>query len=126
MEFAIGENTYQALAKSAQILQSDQDFIIGYVQNELQDLARSAKFELPLEISISRLGKIHDAVRLRVFRELLYFLGAPSGKINYDHLQRCNSLVIDYHGQKKIDLPGLISLSRQGEKLIFDRTVRKV
>jgi tRNA(Ile)-lysidine synthase len=121
LEDTLGPQIYSSLARTAKILQNDQDYLMIEVNNFLKSLGGLDKLELPFVLELDTFSKLHSAIRIRIFRELLYHFGANSGKINFSHLLTMDELISNWHGQKGLDLPGEITLTRKEGKLWITR-----
>jgi tRNA(Ile)-lysidine synthase len=123
LEETLGPKVYEALAKTAFLLQRDQEFINQHVVKLIAKF--SADYRLPYKLALAEIDQLHPSVRIRVMRELLYKVGVPSGQLSIQHLLTVDDLVVDWHGQKGINLPGEITVLRAKGELIFQATVTR-
>ena len=67
-------------------------------------------------ISLTDLPK---AVRTRVLRRAAIAAGVPAGALTAAHVDAIDALVIDWHGQGAVSLPGGLVASRACDRLSF-------
>lgn len=109
LDEVLGGGVIAALARTAEQLDRDND--------ALDELAAAQ-----LTADVTRLAELHEAIRLRVLRLLALEAGALPGELRATHLNEMDRLITAWRGQARIELPGHISVSRQGNRLIFITT----
>lgn len=115
LEAELGPGIAQALARTAEGLREDVEF--------LDDLADRALAELAHPLSVAALAELPDAVRRRVLRRAALRAGARDAELFREHVLAIDSLVIAWRGQKWIDLPGHVRAVRRGAELVFEPVV---
>jgi tRNA(Ile)-lysidine synthetase-like protein len=93
LESDLGPGVAEALARTARMLEADADL--------LDDLARQT-----VTSDCEELAKLHPALRTRVLRLLATDAGAPAGALTAAHVAALDALVVDWHGQGAVALPG--------------------
>lgn len=105
LETALGPGIDEALARSADLLRDDADL--------LDELAADAVPEVADEgVAVAELARLAPALRSRVWRRLLLAAGAPAGSLTAGHVAGCDRLVVDWHGQGPLHLPGDLRVTR--------------
>ena len=99
------------LARSAQLLGDDADYLDACAQDVSQQLVRASSAEA------STLAALPRALRTRVLRLMALDAGAPSGVLTHDHIVAIDALVTDWHGQGEIALPGGVRAWREYGRL---------
>ena len=59
-----------------------------------------------------QLAELPAAIRTRVIRRAALDCGAPAEALGYDHVRRLEDLVVRWHGQGEIRLPGGVTAER--------------
>jgi tRNA(Ile)-lysidine synthase len=107
LEDVLGGGVAEALARTADQLRADTVL--------LDELA--AAVERPLEVDV--LAALPAALRSRVLRRCALAAGADPSDLTAGHLAELDRLVTDWSGQRRVELPGRVSASRQGRTLLF-------
>jgi len=107
LERALGPGVVEALARSADLLRDDADALDGW--------ARTAATKL----SPDRLAELPPAVRRRVLRSAAVAAGAPPGQLSSRHVDALDGLVVRWHGQGPVSLPGGLVGERRYDRLSF-------
>ncbi len=110
LEEAIGPGISAALARSAGLLRDDADALDGWAQREFAQME-------PQSLDIQTLELLPRAIRNRIIRLAIYVAGAPEGSISADHVGAVQALVVQWHGQGAIDLPGGVKAVRISGRL---------
>lgn len=110
LEDVLGGGVAQALARTATQLQSDSDALDALAE-DVRD---------PAEIEV--LERLHPAVRSRVLRLLALEAGADASALGSTHLAELDRLVTHWRGQRRVELPGGVSVKRVGPSLAFADT----
>ncbi|HET7311048.1 MAG TPA: tRNA lysidine(34) synthetase TilS [Mycobacteriales bacterium] len=108
MEEHLGPGVAEALARSAGMLRDDADL--------LDELAATYDDD-PLDVAA--LAGLHPAVRRRVLRRAALAAGAPAGALSQRHVEEVDRLVVDWHGQRGVSLPGGLVAERRCDRLSF-------
>ena len=98
LEDELGPGVAAALARTADALREDTD--------HLDHVAEAAYAGLPRPLPIADLADLAPAVRRRVLRLAALEAGAPPAELFREHLLAVDGLVVDWRGQRWIDLPG--------------------
>jgi len=107
LEEALGPGVAEALARTADLLRDDAD--------ALDAMATSEQGEL----DAPRLSALPAAVRRRLLRNAAIEAGAPAGSLTAAHLRAIDDLVVDWHGQGPVSLPGGLVAERRCDSLSF-------
>lgn len=111
LEADLGPGIVAALGRSADQLREDADFIDALADEAVAELGTG-----PWEVAA--LAGLARPVRTRVWRRLLITAGAPAGQVSTRHTEACDALLIDWHGQGPIDVPGRVRVSRRDGYLV--------
>lgn len=112
LEEVLGQGVIPSLARTATLLRED-----SIVLDREAELAFARTMISPGRYSCQGLGQLPAAVRRRVLRTAILGAGGPPGQVGYSHVLAVDALIVDYHGQGSIDLPGTVVASRRGEVL---------
>jgi tRNA(Ile)-lysidine synthase len=110
LEDVLGGGVAEALARTADQLRADTAL--------LDDLAA----EVADPCSVPILAGMPSALRSRVLRRAALEAGADGSELAAVHLGELDRLVTDWHGQTRVELPGRVSASRDGDSLRFTQT----
>ncbi|MEO7132454.1 MAG: tRNA lysidine(34) synthetase TilS [Dermatophilaceae bacterium] len=116
LEGELGPGFAAALARSADLLREDADF--------LESLAVEARADLPAAagepgVDLAALAALPRAIRTRVWRILAAEAGAPIGDVSAAHVESLDALLTSWHGQGPLHVPGHIAVSRAGGAIAF-------
>ena len=70
-------------------------------------------------LDVAALAKLPAAVRSRVLRAAAVDAGAPAGSMSAQHVRELDRLVVDWHGQEGVSLPGGLVAERRCDRLTF-------
>lgn len=98
LEEDLGPGVADALARTAEQLREDADFI--------DDIAEAMHRELGGSLPVETLAGYPSAVRTRVLRIAALEAGSPPAELTREHVLAIDRLVTDWRGQRWIDLPG--------------------
>ena len=116
LEQDLGPGFAAALARSADLLREDADFLEG--------LAITARAQLPAAdgdpgVDLEALAALPRAIRTRVWRILAAEAGAPLADVTAAHVESLDALLTSWHGQGPLHVPGGIAVSRTGTAIRF-------
>ena len=106
LEAAMGPGVVEALARTGDQLRADADALEEWA-------AKVAADGLRLEV----LAALPTAVRTRVLRRAAIDAGAPAGALTAAHVEAIERLVLDWHGQGPVSLPGGLVAERRYDRL---------
>ncbi|MFT3873935.1 MAG: tRNA lysidine(34) synthetase TilS [Nocardioides sp.] len=119
LEDELGPGVTEALARTADQLRVDMDHLDDLADLALADLALAA---LTDPAPIAELAVLPTAVRRRVLRLLALRAGAPAADLFHTHVLAVDALVVDWRGQRWIDLPGHLRAVRRDGMLHVERS----
>ncbi|GAB2767368.1 tRNA(Ile)-lysidine synthetase [Terrabacter sp. 28] len=116
LESDLGPGFGAALARSADLLREDADY--------LESLAIKARAELPTGpggngVDLDALSGLPRAIRTRVWRLLAAEAGAPLADVSAAHVESLDALLTSWHGQGPLHVPGGIAVSRTAGAIVF-------
>ncbi|MDV3220172.1 tRNA lysidine(34) synthetase TilS [Intrasporangium sp.] len=116
LEGDLGPGFAAALARSADLLREDADY--------LESLAVRARAELPSApgdpgVDLEALAALPRAIRTRVWRILAAEAGAPISDVSAAHVESLDALLTSWHGQGPLHVPGGIAVARTGGTIRF-------
>jgi tRNA(Ile)-lysidine synthase len=120
LEAELGPGVADSLARTARLLREDADL--------LDDLAPAAcsrtrlAGEAHVALDVDRLLAEPAAVRRRVLRLAALDAGCPAAELFLVHVDAVDALVVRWHGQRAVHLPGHVSAHRAGGVLRLART----
>lgn len=115
LEAELGPGVAVALARTADLLQPDMEYL-----DELADLALHQAAEADIGLSVERTAALPGPIRTRVLRLAALNAGAPGSELFAGHVAEMDRLLTDWRGQKWVDLPGAVRLVRTGSVLRFE------
>lgn len=116
IEAELGPGIAQALARTAQLVQTDLAYLESQAEAAFKDLVRVQATSV--SIGVKELGAISLAISSRVIHRALSLFGATISKTHVDEVMQ---LVVNWHGQKELTVPGARVVRQEGE-LIFKST----
>jgi tRNA(Ile)-lysidine synthase len=105
LEESLGPGVAAALARSADRLRDDADYL------DAQAAAAAAALG-PGPWDAAALLATARPVRTRVWRLLLVAAGAPAGAVTFAHVEACDGLLTHWHGQGPASAPGGLRVER--------------
>ncbi len=116
LEADLGPGFGAALARSADLLREDADY--------LETLAIRARAQLPAAagdpgVDLDALAALPRALRTRVWRLLAAEAGAPRADVTAAHVESLDALLTSWHGQGPLHVPGGIAVERTGRVIRF-------
>jgi tRNA(Ile)-lysidine synthase len=119
LEAALGPGVAEALARTARQLRADTDFLDELAETQaarIGDSGHGWRADL--------LADLPGAIRTRVLRLAAIAAGCPAGALSARHLAALDALVSAWHGQRWVDLPGGVRVTRHCGKLLFTKGQR--
>jgi tRNA(Ile)-lysidine synthase len=107
LEDVLGGGVAEALARTAEQVRAD--------SSHLDVLAGAV--EIPLDVPT--LLALPPALRSRALRRTALAAGADASTLTAAHLAELDRLVTDWHGQRRIELPGGVACVREGDSLSY-------
>jgi tRNA(Ile)-lysidine synthase len=101
----------EALARTASQLQDDDQAL---AELALTTPALNGDGDLDVDL----LEAMPKAVRTRVLRQ--WALAGGAGEVTAEHVERMDALITDWHGQRRIALPGGVGVQRRSDRLVRD------
>ena len=112
LERELGPGLTGALARTARLLRDDADALDGWAEG-----VRAATTDESGGLDADRLAREPAAVRRRVLRRTALDAGAPATELFAVHVDAMDELLTHWRGQVGVDLPGRLSMRRQGGSL---------
>lgn len=116
LEKELGPGIAAALARTAEILQEDNDYLDKQASLAFLDCAKTTNNSVAL--SVEELFQLAPAIRNRVIHNALVLLGAEPSK---SHVEAVGSLLTNWHGQKPLTLPA-VRVVRVGQEITLKST----
>ncbi len=110
MEADLGPGVAQALARSADLLRVDADTL-----DHLSDAAYTDMGPMPWPVEA--LAAHPAGIRTRLLRSMVIAGGADAGSLSSVHLGSLDDLVVRWHGQGPVDLPGPLCAHREDGRI---------
>ena len=116
LEGDLGPGFAAALARSADLLREDADYLEG--------LALKARADLPDApgdpgVDLEALAALPRSIRTRVWRILAAEAGAPIADVNAAHVESLDALLTSWHGQGPLHVPGGVAVARTSGSIRF-------
>lgn len=114
LEAELGPGIAETLARTAEQLREDTHL--------LDDLARSLLEEAVGEdgLSVDTLASAPPALRHRALHRAALGAGAPASELTRGHVLEVDRLLVDWHGQRWVDLPGHLRALRRDGLLVIE------
>ncbi len=123
LEGVLGPGVVQALARTADLLREDDDFLTGLAAEAREHLSGGEAGSGALgRLDVAMLRACPPPVRARVIRGSLLGAGVPGGSLRREHVLAVDRLVTQWHGQGPIQVPGRIQVSRHYGTLVLERS----
>ncbi len=117
LERTLGPGVAEALARTAELARDDADALDSLAA----DLCIRAMTDSG-GLSVEVLARSLVAVRRRVLRRRAISAGAPAGEVSAGHVEALERLILDWHGQRGVSLPGHLVVRREAGELRFVST----
>ncbi len=114
----------QNLARMAQIVRRDDEWISGHV-NLILTSPQIQYSENQVTFSAEYFKSLHDALRFRLVKALLENLSTQYGGFSSSHIQAVVDLVINRPSGKIIILPQRLRAQKEYDRVIVDCTIQK-
>jgi tRNA(Ile)-lysidine synthase len=118
LERELGPGVTEALARSADQLRVDADFIDSLARTATERLTGGSGGP-PTGLPADAVAALPAAIRSRVLRNAAIAAGCPPGALTAGHVAALDALVTGWRGQRGADLPGGIRGQRRCGKLTF-------
>ncbi len=118
MEDALGPGVAEALARTATAARADADALDALAVGALESATRPDGC-----LEVAPLSTLPTAVRRRVLRSAALRAGCPAGDLFAVHVDEMERLVVDWHGQGPLTLPGSVTIARSQGTIGFGPTV---
>lgn len=115
---ALGPGVVPALARTADQLRRDADFLDALGAALLREAMLPAAGEAA-ELSVPVLAAAHAALRTRALQQAIMGVQQSQGTLTARHVAAVDALVVDYHGQGAVHLPGRVRVRRTGSALVL-------
>ncbi|MEP6817296.1 MAG: tRNA lysidine(34) synthetase TilS [Marmoricola sp.] len=115
LEEELGPGVARALARTADQLRADTAYL-----DSVADLAL-AECRTEDGLSVGRLAAFPEAVRRRVIRLAAVEASSTPSELFHEHVVAVDRLVTHWHGQKGVDLPGHVRVTRADGVVVFGR-----
>lgn len=116
LESELGPGIAQALARTAELVQIDNDYLDLQTNIAFHESATVGNNSVILRVE--ELFELAPAIRSRVIHNALILLGAEPSK---SHIDSVSSLLTNWHGQKPLTLPA-VRVVREGQEIILKST----
>ena len=110
LETELGAGVVRGLARSADLLRDDADALDAMADDAYVAIVTPGDEGHAAETSA--LQALPAAVRTRVIRRMALASGCPGEDLGIDLVRRIDALVVDWHGQGAVQLPGGATASR--------------
>ena len=125
LEAELGPGVAAALARTAELLRADADYLDDLAGQEFKRLALLGSTDISFDLSkaagpdrAANLAALAPAIRSRVLKLALAVFAAEN---SLAHIRAIEDLLDNWHGQKPLTLPR-VRVERAGERLVFKST----
>jgi tRNA(Ile)-lysidine synthase len=118
LESRLGTGVRAGLARSAELLRADDEALAGWAEQAYADLTRPDGSE---GLDCPALAALPPAIRGRVLRRAALDAGARAADLTSAQVGALDALVVGWHGQGPVDLPGGVHGVRDCGRLLFAR-----
>jgi tRNA(Ile)-lysidine synthase len=125
LEEELGPGVAEALARTARHCREDADALDEWAdsayKSAVADFALSDTSDpvSPVTLAVPVLEGLPAAVRRRVLRRAAVAAGSPSGAVTATHVLELDRLVVEWRGQRGVDLPGgVVAVRRYGTLVV--------
>ena len=117
LEAELGPGIAAALARTADLLRVDADALDAWAGRALTECMIEGSAEHALDVGL--LATYPQAIRQRVLRRSAIAAGSPATDLTAAHVEAMDSLIIQWHGQVGVDLPGKLRAHRAGGVVVI-------
>lgn len=117
LERTLGPGVTEALARTAALVRDDVDLLDQLAGEAWSDVSTADG------LAVRGLIKLARALRTRIIRRAALEAGAPATDLAAVHIGEVDRLLINWHGQQRIELPGGVVAVRRGDTLSIARSV---
>ncbi len=118
---ALGPGVGLGLSRSADLLRDDADALDA--QAEAAFAAQVVATDAEVSADVGALSDLPRALRTRVIRLMGLRAGCPSQELGFERVLEIQALVVDWHGQGELRLPGRVAASRAYGRLSLRSTL---
>lgn len=112
---ALGRDVAPALARTAALARMDADYLERLANETIGDMRPGSA------LSVAEVAPLDDALRLRVVKRWLTLGGA--GEVSMTHVLEVDALIVDWHGQAGVPVPGARVARVEGQLTILPTDV---
>jgi tRNA(Ile)-lysidine synthase len=106
---ALGPGVVDNLARTARLVGADSAYLDGLAADALEKALEDGG-----ALSVVALERMPGPIRTRVLHAWALRLGAPGTDLSHRHVDALDALVVRWHGQGAVALPGGVSAARVG------------
>jgi tRNA(Ile)-lysidine synthase len=117
LEEVLGEGVFEAIDRTALQIRDDN----AALDLITQDVMALSQIEKSSEIDI--LAAQPKAIRTRILRQMMLNAGVPAASLANSHIEAVDQLIINWHGQGEVALPGKLWASRKSGLLTIETKV---
>ncbi|HVE63375.1 MAG TPA: tRNA lysidine(34) synthetase TilS [Mycobacteriales bacterium] len=121
LEAELGPGVAAALARTASLARADADLLDALAEQAWQRCAGPSAGDLR-SLAVRALQAEPEALRTRVVRRLLVSSGVPAGSLTHGHVLSADALVMEWHGQGGVCLPGGFVAVRRCDTLVVEKS----
>jgi tRNA(Ile)-lysidine synthase len=118
LERELGPGIAAALARTADLLRDDANALDAWADRAYAECVTDGSTQA-VALHVDRLGVLPAAVRRRVLHRAGLRAGCPGTDLFASHVAAVEALVVDWHGQAGVDLPGGVRAHRRTGVLCF-------
>ncbi len=120
LEAELGPGVAAALARTAELLRADAELLDALAADAWLRCTFDEETPDPEGLSTRVLAELPDALRTRVIRTAITRAGAPPTDVALSHVRAVEALVLDWHGQGPLSLPGGLVAVRRCDRLVVE------
>ncbi|GAA3274928.1 tRNA lysidine(34) synthetase TilS [Dactylosporangium vinaceum] len=106
---ALGAGVVANLARTARLVGADADYLDGLAADALEKALSDGG-----GLSVVELGRMAGPIRTRVLHAWALRLGVPGTDLALRHVDALDALIVRWHGQGAVALPGGLAVTRTG------------
>lgn len=118
----LGPGVSMGLVRSAELLRDDDDVLSSWSSAEVG--AQVIADEAGVRIDIAHISELPRAIRSRIIRSMFERAAGverSASGLTFDHVRTVDALIVDWHGQGLVDLPGGVRAVRDYDRLLLLR-----